>query len=86
MSIEPESFLKWWDDLDDLAGAIALRGERIRQWFLLGLATLIFSSLVMAGILLAFVEPPLALATTVLLLVVLMYRAVTGRSTLEISA
>ncbi len=86
MKIKPERALQWWDDLDDLVGVLALRSERIRHWCLFGVATLAFALLVLAGILLAFVEPPLALATTVLLLVVLMYRAVTERSTLEISA
>ena len=86
MSIEPERALQYWDDLDDLIGAIALRSERIRQILLFGISTLIFALLVSAGIVLAVVEPPLALAITVLLLVTLMYRSVTGRMALEISA
>ena len=86
MSIEPERALQWWDDLDDLVGAIALKSEPIRKCCLVALATLIFSMLVVAGVALAFIKPPLALATTVLLLVALMYRTVTGRGTLEITA
>jgi hypothetical protein len=84
--IEPERALQVWDDLDDLVGALALRAERIRQHVLFAIATLVFASLVFAGILLAVAEPPLALAIVVLLLVTLMYRAVTGRQRLEISA
>ena len=86
MSFEPERALHFWDSLDDLAGAIALRGERIRQFVLFSLSTLIFLVLCLGGVLLAVTEPPLALATAVLLLVTLMYRHATSRRTLEISA
>lgn len=86
MSFEPERALQYWDGLDDLVGAIALRGERIRQLVLFSLSTLIFLTLCLGGVVLAFAEPPLALATAVLLLVALMYRHATSRRTLEISA
>ena len=86
MSIEPERALQYWDDLDDLVGAIALRGERIRQLVVFSMATLVFLSLLLAGIALAFSEPPLALATVVLLVVHLMYRSVTRGQRLEITA
>ena len=85
MSFEPERLLQYWDSLDDLAGAVALRAERIRQVVLFSFSTLIFALLVVAGIALAVIEPPLALAIAVLLLVTLMYRHATGRRTLEIS-
>ena len=78
MPLEPERALQYWDDLDDLVGAIALRGERIRQLVLFSATTLLFLSLVLAGIGVAMSEPPLALAIVVLLFVTLMYRTVTN--------
>ena len=86
MSIKPERALQYWDDLDDLVGAVALCGERIRRFLLFTVATLLFALAIAGGIVLAVVEPPLALAITVLLLVALMYRAVTGQVGLEINA
>ncbi|MEO1201906.1 MAG: hypothetical protein AAFX10_04300 [Pseudomonadota bacterium] len=86
MSFEPERALQWWDDVDDLVGALALKSERIRRWILVALATLVFALLIAAGVVMAVLEPPLGLATSVLLLVVLMYRTVTGQHTLEINA
>ena len=86
MSIEPERALQCWDDLDDLAGAVALCSERIRRLLVFSIVTLLFVLSVAGGIALAFVEPPLAAALTVLLLVALMYRAVTGHVGLEINA
>ena len=86
MSIEPERALQYWDDLDDLVGALALRSERIRHILLFAISTVTFFLLLTAAIALALIEPPLALATMVLLVVALMYRAATGPRRLEISA
>jgi len=86
VSIEPERALQYWDDLDDLVGAVALRSERIRHILLFAASTVAFLLLLFAVIVLALIEPPLALATTVLLVVALMYRSATGPRRLEISA
>jgi hypothetical protein len=72
-----ERFLLYWDDVDDLIGAVGLYAEQIRRVFLFTIATLVFLALVSGCILLALVEPPLAMAAVTLLLVMLMYRSVT---------
>jgi hypothetical protein len=70
--------MQWLDDLDDLIAAIRLLGERIRSFFL-AMMFLATSLLVqVAGVLLALRHPPLALATAMILFVILMYRSVTG--------
>jgi hypothetical protein len=72
-----ERFLLYWDDIDDLVGAVGLYAEQIRRFVLFTIATLVFLALVSGFILLALVEPPLAMAAITLLLVTLMYRSVT---------
>jgi hypothetical protein len=86
VSFEPERALNWWDQLDDLFALLAIRSEHIRRWILVALSTLGFALIFATGVTLALIEPPLALAFAVLLLVVCMYQVVTGRRTLEISA
>jgi hypothetical protein len=73
-----ERLLLYWDDLDDLVGAVGLYVEQIRRFVLFTIATLVFLALVSGCILLALVEPPLAMAAVTLLLVTLMYRSVTS--------
>ena len=72
-----ERFLLYWDDIDDLVGAVGLYAEQLRRFVLFTIATLAFLALVSGFILLALVEPPLAMAAITLLLVTLMYRSVT---------
>ncbi|MDJ0940244.1 MAG: hypothetical protein QNJ00_10820 [Woeseiaceae bacterium] len=74
---EPERLLGWWDDLDDLVAVVALSAERIRRVALLVAGVFAFLLLFSAGILLAFAEPPLALAMVTLLSVTLLYRTAT---------
>jgi hypothetical protein len=72
-----ERLLQYLDDLDDLFSAIGLLAERIRSvlWLLFSaVAALVVEA---GGILLALEEPPLALATAILLFVTLLYRSVT---------
>ena len=79
-----ERLLQYLDDLDDLFGALGLLAERLRK---LAVFAAIISLLLLcevAGILLALKEPPLGLATAILLFTALMYRAVT-QPNLEIS-
>lgn len=74
--------MQWLDDLDDLLGAIGLVGEKIRN-AAFSLAFLCTSLAVqIGGILLALTHPPLALASALLMFVVLLYRSVT---TLDLS-
>lgn len=73
-----ERLAQYWDDLDDLLGIIALCAERIRRFviFLLGAAS--FFVAVYAGMRIALLDPPLALAIATILLIFLMYRSVTA--------
>jgi hypothetical protein len=73
-----ERLLQYLDDLDDLYGAAGLLLERLRH-FAWTLAVLTLSGMLLfGGILLALREPPLALATAILLFTTLLYRAVTA--------
>lgn len=66
------------DELDDLIGVIGLMAERIRNTFIALAAVGIALAIEFGGILLAFRHPPLALATAMLLFVILLYRSVTA--------
>jgi len=66
------------DDLDDLVSTILLLSERIRRYFLTAVMALLGLAIQIGGILLALSQPPLALATALLLFVSLFYRAVTA--------
>ncbi len=73
-----ERLLQYLDDLDDLFSTIGLLAERIRSvlWLLFSAAMVL--SVVAGGILLALAEPPLALATAIILFVTLLYRSATA--------
>ena len=73
-----ERLLQYLDDLDDAFGMLGLVLERLRR-FVFGLfyyLTLCIAAL--ASILLATLHPPIALATSILLFVTLLYRSVTS--------
>lgn len=72
-----ERLLQYLDDLDDLFAAIGLLAERIRSALWLLFSAVVIFVVVAAGILLALAEPPLALATAIMLFVTLLYRSVT---------
>lgn len=72
-----ERVLQIWDDIDDLVGAFFLYSERIRRIFVFAGYTLAVVSLQIGGIVLALVQPPLALAAATILSVLLMYHSVT---------
>ncbi len=72
-----ERLLQYLDDLDDLYGAAGLLLERLRHIAWLVAALTLSGTLLFGGILLALREPPLALATAILLFTALLYRAVT---------
>lgn len=73
-----EIFLQYLDDLDDLFGILGLVAERLRR-VMLRVASF---SLIIAGAIggtgLAVLHPPIALATSILLFVTLLYRRVTA--------
>jgi hypothetical protein len=75
-----ECLLQYLDDIDDLVGICGLVYERLRRLFLTLAVLLVSSALIVSGILLALVHPPMALATSILLFVTLLYRSVTLRS------
>lgn len=73
-----ERLLQYLDDIDDMVGALGLAYERLRRLSLV-LIVLAASLVLIAGaISLALIHPPMALATCLLLLVTLLYRAVTS--------
>ena len=73
-----ERFLQYMDDIDDLYGAFGLLYEKLRR-VLLKLAILCTGlTIVGAGIVLALVHPPIALATCIVLFVTLLYRSATS--------
>ncbi len=72
-----ERLLQYLDDLDDLFSAIGLLAERIRSVLWLLFSAVVALVVEAGGILLALEEPPLALATAILLFVTLLYRSVT---------
>lgn len=72
------------DDLDDLVYMARLASERLRKFLVLFLVGPLAVALPVAGVVLALVHPPLALATAILLFVSLLYHTVTSPA-LEIS-
>ncbi len=73
-----ERVLQFWDDFDDLVGAICLKAEHIRSLVLFALGTTLVCVLQLGGILIALAKPPLALAIATILLVTLLYRTATN--------
>jgi len=73
-----ECFLQYFDDLDDLYGMAGLIIERLRRSLYALCSYLLITAVAVAGIWLALLHPPIALATALLLFVTLLYRSVTG--------
>ena len=72
-----ECFLQYLDDLDDLYGAFGLVWEKMRRTTLKLISLTMILAVAAGGISLALAHPPIALATSTLLFVVLLYRSVT---------
>ena len=72
-----ERFLLYFDDLDDLYGMAGLITERFRRLLYAVFSYLLMATVAAAGISLALMHPPIALATSILLFVTLLYRSVT---------
>ncbi len=64
-----ERFLLYWDDLDDLVGALRLKAENIRRAAMFLLGVMLFAVGLTGGVLLALADPPLALAVVTLLII-----------------
>lgn len=75
-----ERLLQYLDDLDDLYGMVGLIVERLRRFLYALLSYSLIGAGAFAGVWLALLHPPLALATCILLFVTLLYRSVTTRS------
>jgi len=73
-----ERLLQYLDDLDDLFGMVGLINERLRRFTFALLSYLSLVSVAVAATWLATVHPPMALATSILLFVTLLYRSVTS--------
>ncbi len=81
-----ERLIQYLDDLDDLIGMIGLVAERLRNLFLTLICCVSIAAVAAPGIWLAQVNPPLALATSTILFVTLLYRAVTAAPSRALSA
>ena len=73
-----ECLLQYLDDLDDLFGIVGLMWERLRRATLKLLAVIMATVVAAAGAWLALLHPPIALATSTMLFVILLYRTVTA--------
>jgi len=73
-----ERLLQYMDDIDDLIGMMGLVYEQLRR-ILATITTLaVLTISIGAGVQLAVWHPPVALATSLLLFVTLLYRSVTA--------
>jgi len=72
-----ECFLQYLDDLDDLYGAFGLVWEKLRRSLVKLLSFAMIMVVAAGGISLALAHPPIALATSTMLFVILLYRTVT---------
>ena len=72
-----EFLLQYLDDLDDLYGAFCLVWENVRRVLLRVVSTAMILAVAAAAIGLALLHPPIALATSTMLFVILLYRSVT---------
>ena len=73
-----ERLLQYLDELDDLFGAAGLAGEKLRRGLLRLIAAILVTAVAGAGIWLALLHPPIALGTSTMLFVILLYRKVTA--------
>ncbi len=73
-----EMLIQYLDDIDDIFGMIGLVAERLRSIFLALVFYISLTVVAALGIWLALVNPLLALATSIILFVTLLYRAVTA--------
>jgi hypothetical protein len=72
-----ECFLQYLDNLDDLYGMFGLVWEKLRRVLLKLVSLAMVLTVAAGGIALALAHPPIALATSTMLFVTLLYRTVT---------
>jgi hypothetical protein len=70
--------MQYLDELDDLFGAAGLVGEKLRRGLFKLIAAVSVAAVAGAGIGLALLHPPIALGTSTVLFVILLYRKVTA--------
>ncbi len=73
-----ERLLQYLDDLDDLYGMVGLIVERLRRFVLALFRCVTLAAGALAGVWIATLHPPIALAISILLFVTLLYRSVTS--------
>lgn len=73
-----ERLLLYWDNLDDLAGAAALKLEALRRLGLKSLRVLALAAFGAFALAMTAVEPALGLASMTVLFVILFYQRVTS--------
>ena len=73
-----EVLLLYWDNLDDLAGAAALKAYALRKYALRGVYFLIAVTLFAGAVVMAYNEPLFGLASATFLAVLLFYHRVTS--------
>ncbi len=76
-----ERIAQYFDELEDLVCAVLMARERIRRALVVMLIISMSLLLQSMGVLLALSRPPLALAAVSLLIVGMLFNAVTTRST-----
>lgn len=72
-----ERLLQYLDDLDDLYGMVGLFRERLRSFLFVTVYGTLCVVVAALAARLAYIHPPIALATLTLLFVTLLYRSVT---------
>lgn len=73
-----ERIVQLLDDLDDLVAMVGLLSERLRNVVLLIAGGLSMLTLLVGGIVLGLMHPPIALATALILFMALLYQSVTS--------
>ena len=69
--------MQYLDDLDDLCGAFGLVWEKMRRTMLKLISLAMILVVAAGGFFLALAHPPIAMATSTVLFVTLLYRSVT---------
>jgi hypothetical protein len=72
-----EFLLQYLDDLDDLYGVFGLVLERLRRTIIKTASLGMLFAVAAGGVGLALLHPPIAMATSTMLFVILLYRSVT---------